>query len=830
VGERGGDRRATYRVQLRRGFGFEAAASLCRYLRDLGVSHLYCSPSLQAVAGSEHGYDVVDPTRLSADLGGEAGFSRLHAAAVDAGLAILLDIVPNHMAADAANPWWWDVLECGESSAHATWFDIDWTGMLDPRMRGRVLLPVLDDHVGRVLECGDLRVERGQDGRLAVRYHEHRFPLSSESTRDLDPEALGRDAAGLDAVLRAQAYRLARWRVGMEEVNYRRFFDITSLVALRAEDPAVFQATHGLVLELLRRGEVDGLRIDHVDGLRLPRAYLQRLRDEAGEGAWMVVEKILGDGEALPDGWPVQGTTGYEFAALTTRLLTDPRGDEPLAELLREMGGPGDVDAEARAAKLQVMAQTLSADVSRLAVLLRRICDRLPRHRDHTLAELRTAVSELVAAMPVYRTYAEPGRAVGEDGAARLQAAVAQVRAARPDVDAELLALIVHLVLDPAARDGDADALDFVLRLQQVSSAVMAKGMEDTTFYRAVALAALNEVGGGPRPFSASVAELHAHNATVQSRWPETLLATTTHDTKRSEDVRARLALLSEIPTEWARTVLAWRGRNAQHRRGEWPDGVMELLLYQSMVGAWPVDRERMLAYMEKASREAKLHTSWIDPSPEYDAALRGFVEALYGDAGFLEEVEEVVRPLIQPGRVNALATALLKLTSPGVPDLYQGCELWTLSLVDPDNRRPVDWELRRALLERSRTVPAAQAWSDEADSGLPKLLLTRRALLLRERHPELFGVDGAYLPLAVTGACAEHVVAFARGAAPGAVTVVPRLVLGVRDWGDTAVRLPEGGWVDQLGDRRFAGDAPLRELLAGFPVALLARQPFEER
>jgi (1->4)-alpha-D-glucan 1-alpha-D-glucosylmutase len=459
-----------------------------------------------------------------------------------------------------------------------------------------------------------------------------------------------------------------------------------------------------------------------------------------------------------------------------------------------------------------VMAQTLAADVLRLVALLRDICAQRPRHRDHTDEELRVAVSELIAALPVYRTYRGDA-----DDERRLQAAVAEVRRLRPEVDAELLSLIVALVLD-----GDSD---FGMRLPQLAAAVMAKGMEDTTFYRVVTLAALNEVGGGPRPFSATIEHFHAHNALVQEKWPQTLLATTTHDTKRSEDVRARLVLLAEMPEEWAATVLAWRDRNVRHRRGDLPDAVMECLLYQSMVGAWPIDRERMLAYMDKASREAKLHTSWIDPSPAYDAALRDFVVALYGDEDFLESVAAFVAPLVTPGRVNALSTLLLKLTSPGVPDVYQGCESWALSLVDPDNRRPVDFAARRALLTRAHEVSAAQAWRDEADTGLPKLLLLHRALKLRERRPELFGAAGAYTPLQVRGDAASHAIAYARGATPGAVTVVPRLPLGLRDWSDTAVSLPDGEWLDQLCGQRFAGETRVADLLRDFPVALLARE-----
>jgi (1->4)-alpha-D-glucan 1-alpha-D-glucosylmutase len=881
-------RRATYRLQLHRGFGFEAAASLCSYLRELGVSHLYCSPVLQAVEGSTHGYDVVDPTRLSGELGGDEGFVALRGALHDEGLALLLDVVPNHMAADAANRRWWDVLEDGERSEYASWFDVDWSGTLDPLMRGRVLLPVLGDHLGRAVERGELVVAQRRDARIVARYHDRVAPLSLETVHGLlhgaaavsgsavlsavahgaahlpaerparrlareavwdelraacadDPDAAAAVAAQIDgvnldaatvvALLDAQNYRMARWRVALTEANYRRFFDITSLIGVRVEDPQVFSATHALVLGLLRRGDLDGLRIDHVDGLRLPRAYLRRLRAEAGDDAWIVVEKILGADETLPHDWPVQGTTGYEFAALATRVLTDPRAEPPLSALLVAMGGTADVAAAVRSARLQVMEQTLAADVSRLVALLRRVCARRPRHGDHTAAELRVAVSELIAAMPVYRTYAEPGAPASAADEARVRSAVSALRALRHDVDGELLVMVADMVVDNAQRDGDDDATELVLRFQQVASAVMAKGVEDTAFYRLVALASLDEVGGGPLPFSASVEDFHAHNAVVQERWPETLLATTTHDIKRSEDVRARLALLSEMPEEWARAVLAWHDRNQRHCHGEWPDGVMEYLLYQTMVGAWPVERARLLDYMDKASREAKQHTSWIDPAPDYDRALRGFVEALYDDTEFIAEVDGFVRPLLAPGRVNALATALLKLTSPGVPDVYQGSELWTLSLVDPDNRRPVDYETRRLLLQRSRAVPAAAAWREEADSGLPKLLLTRRALLLRERQPRLFGAEGAYLPLQASGARAEHVIAFARGASPGAVTVVPRLVLGVGGaWGDTTVRLPEGDWFDQLCGRRFAGDAPVGELLGDFPVALLARVPFAER
>ena len=864
-------RRATYRLQLRRGFDLDAAASLVPYLAELGVSHLYCSPVLQAVPGSTHGYDVVDPSRVSDELGGIAAWRRFVAAASARGLRVLLDIVPNHMAAHRDNPWWWDVLEDGVRSPYAGFFDVDWSS-------GAIVLPVLGDHVERVMSRGELRVER-RGGRVELRYHDVAAPVSlpslarvlhgaaaasgsavlgaaahgaSRLARDgdgvspwerlrqraavwssladaaeedddaaaaLDAQlaTVGEDPAALEALLRAQNHRLAWWRTGLEELNYRRFFDISSLVGLRVEDPAVFDASHRLVLDMVRSGDVDGLRIDHVDGLRQPAEYLQRLRARAGESGWIVVEKILGGDERLPSSWPVEGTTGYEFAALVTRLQVDPRGEQPLMALHASLGGGTDLQAEARAAKLDVMRQTLAPDVTRLAALLQDACAEHLRPRD--VSVLHDAVSELLAAMPVYRTYVVSGVAPAAPDVACLQRAVAGVRRVRPDISPELLALLESQGLTGG---------EFAMRFQQLAAAVMAKGMEDTAFYRFTPLAALDEVGCAPQPFAAPAEELHRHNAWVQEHAPETLLAGTTHDTKRGEDVRARLVLLSEMPSRWADTVRAWRDRNARYRRDGVPEGTMEHLLYQSMVGAWPVDRERMLAYMEKASREANTHTSWVDPVPSYDAALRSFVEAVYADEAFLRSVEDVVAPLVPPGRVNALAQLLLRLTSPGVPDLYQGSELWTLSLVDPDNRRSVDYALRRRLLASCATVPADAAWSEHGDGGLPKLLLTRRALALRARRPSLFGRDGAYHSLRVRGARADHVVAFARGAEPGAVSVVPRLVLGLGagSWEDTAVELPAGAWWDQVSGAAVpAGWVPVAELLREFPVALLARE-----
>jgi (1->4)-alpha-D-glucan 1-alpha-D-glucosylmutase len=883
-------RRATYRVQLRPDFGFDDVAAQAPYLAALGVSHVYCSPYFQAASGSTHGYDVVDPTRISDELGGEDAYARFTSALKAAGLSQLLDIVPNHMSiADRRNRWWWDVLADGQGSPYARFFDIDWE-VDEPRMRHRVLLPVLGDQVGRVLEDGEISVVR-EDGGLVIAYFDNRFPLGIETVAELvsvaaipgsapwleraaalpagsdsttrrarfeqrsrlhqelatllnDPESaepldrvLGQhntDLAALDHILSEQHHRLARWQTATEEVNYRRFFDINTLVALRIEDPVVFEDATALAAELVARGDVDGLRVDHIDGLRRPLEYAARLRAATSMDAWLLAEKILARGEQPPP-WPLDGTSGYDFLAMVNGLFVDADGRDSLEALHTEItGNDSDFERFARDGKREVLRTTLLSDVERLTSVLARICDAYPAHRDHTHSEFAAAVVQMIAAIPVYRTYVNRRAGGASDvDAAIIRGAAARTAAENPDIDARLLDLIADLFVfgepeDMATSDtADTPSLqsDFVQRMQQLCAATTAKGVEDTACYRQLVLVSLNEVGDSPATFGVSADEFHEHNRRAQAERPRALLATSTHDTKRSEDVRTRIDVLSEIPDEWATVVRRWTAMNDVHRRDGWPDTAMEYLLYQTLVGAWPLSVDRAVAYMEKASREAKLHTNWLRPDEAYDMALAGFVRGVLGDARFTTDLEGFVATLVPYGRINSLATTLLKLTAPGVPDIYQGTELWDLSLVDPDNRRPVAYELRRGLLATSRTGSPADSWAADPASGAAKLGLIATTLALRARRPELFDERGAYAPRRADGDFADDVVAFMRGDPPGVMSVVQRRALRRRgNWGETMIVLPDGAWHNLADDTSRGGEVMVADLLGRFPVALLER------
>jgi (1->4)-alpha-D-glucan 1-alpha-D-glucosylmutase len=883
---RGPERAATYRVQLNAGFTFDDAAAITGYLATLGVSHLYCSPILQAAAGSTHGYDVVDPGRLNDELGGAAGYRRLAGELAGARLGQVVDIVPNHMAlAGRANAWWWDVLENGPSSVYASYFDIDW----DPperKLAATVLMPVLGDQYGRVLEAGELVVSR-QGGSFAVRYFDHEAPISprtlgglltkaaaragseeleslavafsrlphaSRTDRaavverhrdkevlrarlaelcDTDPEvaaavdaeveALNHDPDAFDDLLRQQNYRLAYWRTGSEEISYRRFFDIESLAGLREEDEAVFADTHRLVLELVADGTIDGLRVDHVDGLADPEGYLARLRD-ATAGAYVVVEKILEDDEDLPRSWPVAGTTGYEFLNHVNQLFVDSRHEAAMLASYAGFTGQGQDYAEVMyAAKLQIMREDLAAEVERLTALLADVCERHRRHRDYTRRELRDALREVIAAFPVYRMYVRAGHPVTAADRAHVAIAVGAARQRRPDLDAELAGFIGDLLTGDYP--GAAETA-FAVRFAQVSAPVMAKGVEDTAFYRYQPLVSLNEVGGDPGRFGRPAADFHRAMADAARHRPETMLTLSTHDTKHSGDVRARISLLAELPGPWARAVDRWAGRNQGHKQGGWPDRNAEYLLYQTLVGAWPIDPGRAGAFMLKAAKEAKVHTSWIDPNPGYDDSLSAFVTGVLADQGFVADLEGFLAEhrLVELGRVSSLAQTALLLTCPGVPDLYQGTELWDLSLVDPDNRRPVDYQERRRLLDRLAGGGPEEALA-RAGQGGPKLWLIHRVLGHRRRHPGAYGPGSGYQPLRVHGPWARHAVAFARSG--GLAVIVPRLVASLDEqWTDTTAGLPDGNWVDVLtGEKVDGGRASVAALLRRFPVAVLGRE-----
>lgn len=882
---------STYRLQLHPGFGFADVAAIADYLAALGVTHLYASPYLQAAPGSSHGYDVVDHRHVNEELGGATAHLEMCHRLGEAGLGQVLDIVPNHMAIGPSNAWWWDVLENGPASHYASYFDVDW----DPpeaHLRNLVLVPVLGDHYGRVLESGELVLTR--DGaRFEVCYHEHRYPIAprsldailapaAERTQDddlaflsdafrslplaasgdpadarrrhrdkevlkrllahhLDDDRiagavdeviaeLNRDPDRLDALLERQNYRLARWQLGTHQLDYRRFFDVTGLIGLRTEDERVFRDTHDLIIGWLRTGLIDGARIDHIDGLRDPTGYLDRLVAVANDG-WIVVEKILEGTEQLPD-WPIAGTTGYEIANRVTGVLVDPDGEGPLTELYRELtGAEVDWSVVRRGAKRDVLDRVLAADVARVANLFLAVCEHHRRHRDYSRQELAAVLTEVLVALPVYRTYVRRR----PDGSPQLSIAdrtvidetIATVAADTPDIDHELLELLGQILR--LEIDGD-EVTDLCVAFQQLSGPTMAKGVEDTAFYRYHRFVALNEVGGDPGQFGTSLAELHHANELHAKRWPTTMLSTSTHDTKRSEDVRARLAVLSEMPEAWAATVRRWMAHNEAHRTDGLPDRAAEYLLYQTLVGAHPLTVDRASAYMLKAVREAKTHTSWLTPDAAYEAALQSFVERLFADDRFQSDLAAFVDTVREPGRINSLSQSLVKMTSPGVPDIYQGNELWDLSLVDPDNRRPVAFDVRRALLEEIRSMKVDDAFDPgvilgRADEGLPKLWVLLRTLAVRRAHPEAFGAAGGYQAVHADGRFARHVVAFLRGAEVLPIAQRWSVRRGA-DWADTTIDLPDGAWADALtGGRHTGPGVRVADVLAGFPVALLVRQ-----
>lgn len=861
--------RATYRLQLHAGFTFADAEAAIPYLVELGISHLYLSPILTAATGSTHGYDVVDPERISDVLGGEAGFARLVEAAHAAGLGILLDTVPNHMSiAGKGNRWWFDVLENGPSSYYAHFFDVDWTVGDD-----RVLLPVLGDRYGRAIQNGVVRIVERGGGKLVVCAHDLELPLAPRSLgtivkraaerckhlelafigdalcalpslhrRDSDARrrrhrdkivllgrlavlseqssvaaaltaevaAINGDPIELDALLEQQAYRLVHWSVSANQLSYRRFFDINTLVGLRNEEADVFDASHARLLRLVADGALAGLRIDHVDGLRDPEAYLTRLRERAPE-AWIVVEKILISGETLPASWPIDGTTGYDFLEKIGGLLVDPASEHAMTEIFERYTGEAWQPLEAsRRARLDVMSDTLHSELARLTELATRACGGSPTCRDYTRTEVETALTEIFAGFPTYRTYlTEQHRP--EIDRARLAAAVAAAHDARPDLDRDLLAFVEGMLAFEIPSDA---AIELAYSAQQVTGAITAKGDEDTLLYRQVRLLARCDVGAELRQWAHAPAAVH--HALASAR-PRGLLATSSHDTKRSEDVRARIAVLSELPDVWAAAVARWRERTERYWNVP-PDRVIEYTLLQTLVGAWPLSLERAQAFAHKASREARLRTSWRRPDEAYDAALAQWLAAIYADREMLGELEQLVELVRPHGDRNSLAQLLVKLTAPGVPDFYQGSELRDDSLVDPDNRRAVDLARRANSL---RALGDAHVRQLAGDLDAMKLWTIRRVLGVRRRHPARFA--RGYRALDAAGLHAHRVFAFARG--DDLVTIVPRLGVHADGFRDTTLALPPGTWTDVLSDQTFSGGTcAAARLWRDLPIAFLTR------
>ncbi|MGC9380598.1 malto-oligosyltrehalose synthase [Streptomyces sp. MH13] len=769
---------ATYRLQLQPAFPFGAASAAVPYLASLGVSHLHLSPVLEAVPGSLHGYDVVDHARVREELGGEEGLRALARTARGHGLGLVVDIVPNHMAMSPRhNRALWEVLRRGPESPYARWFDIDWEAQ-----GGQVLLPVLGAPVGEVLD--DLRVDGG-----VLRYHDHAFPL-----RD------GTAGLPLPQLLDAQWYRPVWWRLARTELNYRRFFSISELIGVRVEDPEVFEATHTTVLRLLHEGVVDGLRVDHPDGLADPDTYLRRLHEASG-GRWTVVEKILADGERLPAAWPVAGTTGYDALRHVDGLFTDPAGYGELLGQYRRFAAPqtdrgGDWAATVRRAAYKVVTHELATEVDRLTRVAHRLCVASPDPvlRDRAPWALRAALRELLVRLEVYRPYTSVDAAsvVTEEAAAEARLAFSV-----PE-EAGAVDVVRGLAL---GRYGDGpDHVEFRTRFAQTASALRAKSVEDTAFYRYVPLLSATEVGGDPGSPAVSPQQFHEYCARVQRDWPTTGTVVSTHDTKRSADVRAALAVLTECPERWA-DVLAEVTRTGEGV----PDAQVAWAAWQTVFGLGPADGERVREALLKHVREAGMFTSWTEQEPPYEEAVARFVAA--GPCGAPGERVAAFRDALEPHiRANVLGTALAHLTMPGVPDLYQGTEDEYLALVDPDNRRPVRF--------------------GEGGGGGEKVAVTRAALAVRARRPDAFGDAATYEPLPAEGPAAAHCVAFVRsGEVLTAVTRLSLRLAGAGGWHGTTLPLPPGRWADALSPgREFTGHTRVAELFARSPVALLER------
>ena len=794
---------ATYRLQLSAEFGFDDAATVVPYLSGLGISHAYLSPILQAAPGSTHGYDVVDHSRLSEPAGGRPAFDRLAGRLADYRMGAVADVVPNHVAVPTParlNKALWSVLRDGPGSPYAEWFDVDWGSGNQP-----LLMAVLGQRIGRVLADGELSV----DGDV-LRYYEHEYPLRP-----------GTENLPIAELVTEQWYRLAHWRVADEELNYRRFFDVDTLAAVRVETQEVFEATHELLLALLHEGKLNGFRIDHPDGLADPRGYLRRLAERTG-GAWVVVEKILEGTEELPHDWPCAGTTGYDALLRVGGLFVDPAGAAPLAALHSELtGAPADFSPVVEEAKREVVKHGQYAEVHRLVELLARICQDDVRLRDHTRRAFHEVVVELLVHFDVYRAYVVPGEQPAPTAIDALDRAAEKARQNLDDDRQETLDVVLQLLLGKetgtASRIDEHARHELIVRFQQTCGPVMAKGVEDTAFYRWFRLSSLNEVGGDPEHFGVTPEEFHAFAARLNQHWPKTMTTLSTHDTKRSEDVRARLGVLSEQPAAWSEAVREWRRLSEDHRSPVL-DGSTEYLLWQTLFGTWddgPLPEDRLQAYLLKAIREAKRHTTWTSPDEEYEQAVAAFASAVLTDAAVLESVRRFAARQTEFVRAATLGQKLVQLTMPGVPDVYQGTELVDLSLVDPDNRRPVDYQHRIDRLRRLDDGAKPDDLSDE------KLLVTSRALRLRRQYPEAFA--GSYTPLPTSNG---HAVAFARGDA--VITVATRLPAALHrlgGWGDSTVVLPSGQWKNVLtGHEVGSGAARIHELLENLPVALLRR------
>jgi (1->4)-alpha-D-glucan 1-alpha-D-glucosylmutase len=811
--------RATYRLQFNEYFRLSDALALVPYLHELGISHIYASPLFKAVPHSVHGYDVCDFNQLNPEIGTEADLEKLVHALHEKKMGLILDIVPNHMGiAMPENLWWWDVLKNGRASRFANHFDINWESS-DPELRGKILVPILGDDYKQILERFEIKIEK-ESGEFILRYFENKFPVAPNSiSQNFSAEQLNSNPAALNELVQKQNYLLAFWRDGDLRLNYRRFFAVSTLAAIRVEDEKVFNDVHALLRKWIENGWLDGLRVDHPDGLRDPENYLRRLRALAPD-LWIVVEKILQPKEQLPETWPVQGTTGYDFLNQVNGLFIDSASEQILTDFYSEFTGePADFAKMIQEKKRVVLETLFTTEIDRLVELLVQIAVRHSVRKRNAREEWREALVEFAASFPVYRTYVR----AAENFASKndfhfIEQAAAKARAQGTGLAPDFFHFLSGLLL--LLYRGELEN-EFVARFQQLTGPAMAKGVEDTAFYCLNRFPSINEVGGDSGKFGVSAEEFHEFCRKQKKNWPHSMLASSTHDTKRSEDVRARLNLLSEIPGEWRAAVLRWSKMNGRHRKNNFPDRNMEYLFYQTLAGAWPISRERILAFMEKSSCEAKQHTDWNNRNSEYDAALKIFLTEALADENYKNVFEKFAASLTEAAQINSLSQTLLKLTAPGAPDIYQGNEIWDFSLVDPDNRRPVDYALCQRLLAEATKLSAGEIWKRRA-VGLPKLWLIQKTLKQREHFSDFSNFN--YEPIFANGTKAENIISFSRGGK--VITLVPRFLLKLQnDWQGTLLELPAGSWRNEFTGESFTGEVRVENLFRKFPVALLARK-----
>ncbi len=876
--------RATYRLQLNANFNFSDVDNLIDYFASLGISHLYLSPCLQATTGSTHGYDVVNHNLINAELGKKVDLALLSQRLKDRGMGIILDIVPNHMAIRGPeNPWWWDVLENGQASRYSRYFDVDWHSDSEDRSN-LILLPILGNHYGIVLENGELKIKH-QNGRFTLNYYENVFPIAPRSlsiildlawqeseinelgylagafeqlphassgevekiqrrhrdkavleqflqslcqnlriTRILDEAVtkINENFDLLDQLIGRQNYKLAFWKLSKYQIGYRRFFNINSLVGLRMEEEQVFKDSHRLIIDLANSRQIDGFRIDHPDGLYDPTSYFYRLRRECPESL-IYAEKILEKNEELPSEWPISGTTGYDFLNLANGLFIDPEGQQRLkihwenftnrqidyAELVYE-------------SKKKIIRDLLGSDINRLATDLTSICENHRRYRDFAGPQLFHALVDVAAGMSVYRTYIQPETGkLSEDEEKVIDTAIDFARKHNQDQDSYIFDFIKDiLTLKLAGRQEN----EFIRRFQQFTGPVMAKSLEDTVFFIFNPLTCANEVGGNPNQPSTSPREFYSWCERISRRWPLTMLAGSTHDSKRSEDIRARIDLLSEIPEEWEQATNEWQAINKKNRCGKTHDANCEYLIYQTLFGCWPISLERLSAFIQKALREAKEQTCWFSPNEEFELGMQNFIRKILADDDFIYSFEKFLQPLIIPGRINSIAQLTLRLTAPGIPDIYQGNEVWNAALTDPDNRRPVDFA---ALQEILKTITKAKAKDlfhrIGEDIGQAKLFVSQKILDLR-KTTNVFHEPDSFKSIEVNGKFAGHIIAYMRG--ENVAVVVPRLFMKVQNkWESTRISIPAGNWHDIFtGARVKPGKNKIKDILKDFPVAVLIR------